>query len=1341
MSKNSSADRPDESIIEAARGLLGYLNFSNGSRDYGAFNNWNLLFGHFGVSDLAPVHEFLQEQLQELQAENPAFRESTQATNVLDILFSHMLDAYYSYHHDLLFHFPKERLIEPFFIATLAEAVLAQQSTAQDVDSLVQNAILHVNDFIGYRPVALLENGRMVQPYPHEKSALIPLYFRETGTAVGKYQDLIQKTLSLLEKVPETVITATHFLRRNLDELAVDVRAYDYNHPVFKRTNYLFGEWDPHRIGLDGYYHRFVVRSIILDSLIDWIQYSCQLEKIPYEEALFDASAALGGTILMASSISGSGPDTFDSTVSLSSLLPIVARQRDFFYEHLMSEVDGPRAERLYQQQQVTQQPFGHVRHALNMFLSNYGAQQVRNRELALMYARMGYAEESRRQSEIIPAASIRFETEIQWRIRIIQQHNHAGEFEQSLPRLTEIKELYRRGVECGAFIDPWNILGFQGQFNLFSNRDDSVPDVRVEILIDVMEQIFSVHAETLTEAAIAGREEIISQLSDSFKTFAEHWDDYATTTVEDIPKLYGLKTYESAMIVARTLLAWHKADPEENSLAFWRTHVEMFDSHLAYHNIVSVLLDKRDLNSAFGLLMQWFSQIEESDSVQFDETFSVSLLEWANLLRQSKDDDSQLFDRYRRSLELLEANAGSRWGMPRMSIEASAAPPSSEEDDQDWWDEPALDGPWGQEEEEDPDSPFAAAYEGVTFRDSADDGQEGSLSDGSSPYESNEFERWGRSYESQLKFLQSVAELQQQAIIVAARLLRKSDAEEPNESKETSATVRKTIVAWSNTLFEFERELGQFLHEIHLKQLAPPSGSHDANIEYDIQLQSKLYLMHNVIWTLTRLRFVRRLADSLLYDGVKKPKLKDVWLTEFLHAILSHNITSIKELLPKALKRLSRRKLLYMPLENGGTPRSIADAQEMHALLRFLVTALPALGMYRETWQVMVTAYDMERSSRPRGPAITEFDRLFRLALSNTLSNMLKSSQNWRSGKLEDSELIDILTEVVDHYRDIWLRHSETMRLSAAEAMNVDSVWQDTIEFIHKYGSDLFHARNLTLGYVRAIVQTGVEEFLQYLDENDDPIHPNPLIEDLRDSVIEPREAAAHLEMIYGILIDKFDRFLEYNSTTTHSDYGERFDCFLDFVRLEAEYDRDDWNYTPYRIAHEALIEIGRYQAAQNWEHIFAIRSSEQADEHLLILHDLEAQYGVKLPALKDHIEERFVKPIAINRMLALVREIMEEKDETVRREYFDDLRVQIEQYQDGTSGTGLEVPEWLRVLDQELRNFEAPEHLSNDPYGEQIIIPVTINLREMRRQLKTWNDDFMPNPRKQSKRPRDKS
>ena len=32
----------------------------------------------------------------------------------------------------------------------------------------------------------------------------------------------------------------------HLDELAFDPRAHDHFHPVNKRPNVLFGEWDPH---------------------------------------------------------------------------------------------------------------------------------------------------------------------------------------------------------------------------------------------------------------------------------------------------------------------------------------------------------------------------------------------------------------------------------------------------------------------------------------------------------------------------------------------------------------------------------------------------------------------------------------------------------------------------------------------------------------------------------------------------------------------------------------------------------------------------------------------------------------------------------------------------------------------------------------------------------------------------------------------------------------------------------------------------------------------------------------------------------------------------------------
>ncbi len=125
----------------------------------------------------------------------------------------------------------------------------------------------------------------------------------------------------------------------------------------------------------------------------------------------------------------------------------------------------------------------------------------------------------------------------------------------------------------------------------------------------------------------------------------------------------------------------------------------------------------------------------------------------------------------------------------------------------------------------------------------------------------------------------------------------------------------------------------------------------------------------------------------------------------------------------------------------------------------------------------------------------------------------------------------------------------------------------------------------------------------------------------------------------------------------------------------------------------------------------------------------------------MSDHIEERFVKPLAVNRMVALVKQTMQEEDALKKRELFDDLRVEIENYQDGTYGTGLEVPEWLRLLDQEVRNQESPDLSSGDPYSKQIIIPVAINLREMRRQLKTWDNAVIPNKRIQSKRPRDKS
>ena len=54
----------------------------------------------------------------------------------------------------------------------------------------------------------------------------------------------------------------------HLDELAVDPRAYDFDHPANKRPNYHFGQWDPHQIDNQGRYRRFVVQQVTLDALM-----------------------------------------------------------------------------------------------------------------------------------------------------------------------------------------------------------------------------------------------------------------------------------------------------------------------------------------------------------------------------------------------------------------------------------------------------------------------------------------------------------------------------------------------------------------------------------------------------------------------------------------------------------------------------------------------------------------------------------------------------------------------------------------------------------------------------------------------------------------------------------------------------------------------------------------------------------------------------------------------------------------------------------------------------------------------------------------------------------------
>jgi hypothetical protein len=263
-----------------------------------------------------------------------------------------------------------------------------------------------------------------------------------------------------------------------------------------------------------------------------------------------------------------------------------------------------------------------------------------------------------------------------------------------------------------------------------------------------------------------------------------------------------------------------------------------------------------------------------------------------------------------------------------------------------------------------------------------------------------------------------------------------------------------------------------------------------------------------------------------------------------------------------------------------------------------------------------------------------------------------------------------------------------------------------------------------LTLGNLRAILHNGIDRFLDYLDEQADPLHPMPLLDDMETGEIDPDQVVEYLELIYGSVVDRMDRFVEYNTTTTQSDYGERFYCFLDFLRVEAAYERDAWNLLPFSLAHEQLSLRGERDAANLWEAVFREKNSQRAKAHLRRLKRLEKEHGMHLPALTDRIEERFVKPFAVNRMVALVPEAVEDARRSLgASKVFQALESEIQDYLNTTTGSGIDVAPWLRALEKEIEHATLQtEPGTNGTEQRSAPASVPVSLRTMQRQLRIW-------------------
>lgn len=1345
----------------ALQEILGYLNFSGGKPDVKFQDRLNRCHPDWGAEKpWETLHAQLLARLQELEMSSAAFRDSAQARTVLHLAFNELWPAYRQHHSDLLFHLSDADFQQPMFLARLFEAVLGQGAPWEETERIVRGSLDLLNDFVGFRPVAVLENNTKMEPYPRERFRPIPIYIRGIGPGKGPYTELIAKTIELFQGVPANLLQNAYFDPNHMDEIACDVRAHDHNHPVYKRTNYMFGEWDPHFIDNKGDFRRFILRKIILDSLLHWI--AEQTEQSP-EESLFDAASVLCGTMLMASAISGAGPETHDSTVTLTSLLPKVARQRDAFYERLLEDAKGERAQRLAAAAKKTQQPFGHVRQSLNLYLANYGSRQIQYRHLAQLYAQLGRPEAARETAAVIPSVAARFASEIHWRITAAHRHLSSGQLLPAVSLISEIEDHFKRGIECGAFPDPWNILGFQGQFPLFSSREDSIPDQRLEELLTIVEQYLSVYSRALSESAAQGDRELTRRLGECFHTFAEYWDQFASVTVEDMPHVAGIESWVSATHVAEVLAEWRAAGEAAGDVSFWRRHIDRFTSAKSYALVVKALLEKQDFVAAMALLMQWLSQNEEVGIESGQYSLPMLLTEWMMRVTDVPESGTSpdQWPLIRRFFAYLEVNAGEFWTVPSLDNLADVVPkkkkkpkgdPQSHDDDMldnESFDEEEGGGLLDEDEDDDDDEDalFRSAYEDVTFRDSANDGVSGELmEEGGGSSNPTELEYVSKYLEPQLKFLVTLAQLWQMAVGYLMRNPPAGLEKTPKEARRPDIEDPQAIISsWLKHLGEMQNGLRKLMGMLWDFEIATPSGDHDSNVEYDMQLQTKLYMVQTVIAAQLACRIAERGLSCFLpgSDSRKKSKAasEDLHMTALYRSVLRGDVDEVRVTLPGLLTTLARKPLLYVPLDVGGHPKQVLTARLLQSDIRFLLTQLPRLGLMKECWHLLRTAHRMEKASRPGEMAVTEFDRLFRTAVRSTIESLLRSAATWESGKYSQEKLVELLHNFLKPFVEEWVSHSQTMRLSAVESMKRDTIWNEVREFIGKYGAELFHAKMLTLGNVRAILHNGIPWFLNFLAESADPLRPIPLLEDLEQRVIETEQVVHVLELIYTTVVDKFDRFLEYNTTTTQSDYGEKFFYLLDFLRVEADYDRDAWNFTPLNLTHQVLCQWNLPDAVDTWERSFEKRARESATTHLRRLHAIERKYGMRLPAVSDRLNEHFTKPLSVNRMLALLPQVVEDaKAQRAESSSFELLRREVDAYLADSTGSGIELPAWMQNLEREVSRLNLPSSASSPTEAEFNVSARTIELSDITKQLDNWQH-LTPKKRAGKKKPPEQS
>ena len=204
-----------------------------------------------------------------------------------------------------------------------------------------------------------------------------------------------------------------------------------------------------------------------------------------------------------------------------------------------------------------------------------------------------------------------------------------AGDLESAYEQLPIVFKQLKRAIGCGAIVDPWNILGFDANYSLFPAIENSVRDHRVDDLVELMHQIFSVCSRLWADSAAMNNLELSKKIKEQFREIVDWWRQFAAHEVMSVETTDPNEDYEAAELVASALNLWHQGGAAAGDIEFWASHAKMFDSSNAYDLVIDALLQREDFPTSMALMVHWLSQADRIPLQQAECSFHDLIFRW----------------------------------------------------------------------------------------------------------------------------------------------------------------------------------------------------------------------------------------------------------------------------------------------------------------------------------------------------------------------------------------------------------------------------------------------------------------------------------------------------------------------------------------------------------------------------------------------------------------------------------------------------------------------------------------------------------------------------------------